>query len=149
MKQVICLGSFQGSDRLGWGIAAALERRVEEQGIADIHVRVCATPAQLPGLLTDTTALLVIDALAGVPSGTVQIVTTENLQRAGSLSSHGVDLVMALDLARALGDLPARVGIVGIGVGDPLCVTGQESASAVEAVLPEVWRILIEVLGPL
>ncbi|HEY9199035.1 MAG TPA: hydrogenase maturation protease [Gammaproteobacteria bacterium] len=151
MKQIICLGSSQGSDRLGWDIAAALERRLAEQGRTDIVLQACATPAHLPGMLADTTALLLIDALAGAPAGTVLRLTPEDLQSVGTVSSHGVDVVTALELARALGDLPERVDIVGIGIGDPLCAAGPEPAPGltVDAVLPEVWRILIEVLGPL
>lgn len=143
MKQVICLGSFQGSDRLGWDIAAALERQLAQRNIADIRVRACASPAQLPALLADTGALLIVDALAGVPAGEVRMLMPEELERAPALSSHGVDLVMALELARALGDLPAQVRIVGIGIGDP----AQDAAPAVEAMMPKVWKALVEVLG--
>lgn len=143
MKQVICLGSFQGSDRLGWDIAAALERRLAVQGIAGIRVRACASPAQLPALLADTGALLIVDALAGVPAGEVRVLMPEELERAPAFSSHGVDLVMALELARALGDLPEQVRIVGIGIGDP----AKDAAPAVEAVVPEAWKAVVEALG--
>lgn len=143
MKQVICLGSFQGSDRLGWDIAQALEQRIKEQGTADIRVRACASPAQLPALLADTEALLIVDALAGVPAGEVRLLMPEALQRTPAFSSHGMDLVMALDLARALGDLPAQVRIVGIGAGDQ----ARDDAPALEAVLPQVWRHLAEAFG--
>lgn len=143
MKQVICLGSFQGSDRLGWDIAAALERQLAQRNIADIRVRACASPAQLPALLADTGALLIVDALAGVPAGEVRMLMPEELERAPALSSHGVDLVMALELARALGDLPEQVHIIGIGVGNP----AQDAVPALDAVLPGVWRILIDMFG--
>jgi hydrogenase maturation protease len=143
MKQVICLGSSHGSDRLGWDIAAALERRIAQQGCTGIRVRACASPAQLPALLGGTAALLIVDTLAGVPSGEVRLLVPEALERAPAFSSHGVDLVMALALARALGDLPAQVRIVGVGVGDPL----RDAAPALEAVLPQVWTQLIDAFG--
>lgn len=143
MKEVICLGSFQGSDRLGWDIAASLERRLAEQGIADIRVRACASPAQLPGILVDAEALLIVDALAGVPAGEVRMLMPEELERAPALSSHGVDLVMALELARALGDLPAEVLIVGIGIGDP----ARDAPPDVGTVIPVVWKALVKVSG--
>lgn len=141
MKQVICLGSFQGSDRLGWDIAAALERQLAQRNIAGIRVRACASPAQLPALLADTAALLIVDALAGVPAGEVRMLVPADLERTPAFSSHGVDLVMALELARALGDLPEQVRIVGIGIGDP----AQDAAPAVEAVMPEVWKVVVDV----
>lgn len=147
MKQVICLGSFQGNDRLGWDIAAALEQCLAEQGSADIRVRACASPAQLPGMLADTEALLIVDALAGAPAGAVRTLDPQDLKRTPAWSSHGVDLVMALDLAHALGELPEHVRIVGIGVGDPRCDTGQDDAPEVTAVLPAVWSILIAEFG--
>lgn len=143
MKQVICLGSFQDSDRLGWDIAQALEQRLAEQGVADIRVRACASPAQLPALLAGTGGLLIVDALAGVPAGEVRVLMPEELERAPAFSSHGVDLVTALELARALGDLPQTVRIVGIGIGDP----AKNASPAVEAVVPEVWKAVVKALG--
>lgn len=139
MKQVICLGSFQGSDRLGWDIAALLDARLRAAGLAQIRVRTCASPAQLHGLLADTEAVVIVDALAGVPTGQVRMLLPEALRQVPVYSTHGVDLVTALELARALGELPAQVRIVGIGIGDP----ERDPQPSIDAVLPTVWSLLI------
>ena len=149
MKRVFCLGSSLGNDRVGWDIGAALEQRLARGNRTDVCVQICPTPAHLPGMLKDVTQALIIDALAGEPVGTVRNVAAEELRRAPNWSTHGVDLVMALELARALGELPADVRIIGIGVGDPAGASDVENADYVAKVLPAVWEKLTALFGPL
>ncbi|MBI5040785.1 MAG: hypothetical protein HZB57_06205 [Gammaproteobacteria bacterium] len=120
MKRVICLGSYQGNDVVAWRLADALQRGAEQRG--DFEVLRCASPAQMLSLCAGTTALIVIDATPDLPPGCVRRVSEAEL--AGrpdcypGCSSHGVDLLTALGVARALGDLPTRFAILGLGVGD-------------------------------
>lgn len=148
MKHVICLGSSRGNDRLGWDIAAALQRDFADRRRADIRVQVCATPAQLPGMLEGASALLIIDAVAGLPPGSVRRLTPADLQSAPAWSSHGIDLVAALGLADALGELPARVDILGIGAGDPACAADDAARVSLEPLLPAVRAAVAELFGP-
>ena len=149
MTRVFCLGSSLGKDRVGWDIGAALEQRLAGRSRTDVRVQICPTPAHLPGMLQGATQVLIIDALAGAPVGAVRSVAAEELQRAPNWSTHGVDLVLALNLARALGELPADVRIIGIGVGDPASASDIQSADYAAQVLPAVWAKLTKVLGPL
>ena len=149
MKHVFCLGSPHGTDRVGWDIGAALEQRLAESSRTDIRVHICATPAHLPGMLKGGTQALIIDALAQVPVGTVRSVAAEELQSAPNWSTHGVDLVTALELARALGELPADVRIIGIGSGDLTSASDGRSADYVATVLPAVWEELTALFGPM
>lgn len=148
MKHVICLGSSRGDDRIGWDIAAALERDFADRRRADIRVRICATPAQLPGMLEGASALLIIDAVAGLPLGSVRRLTPADLQSAPAWSSHGIDLVTALALADALGVLPAQVHIVGIGAGDPACAADEAARVPLEPLLPAIRAAVAELFGP-
>ncbi len=141
MKRVICLGSYQGDDVVAWRLADALERGAELRG--DFEVLRCASPAQLLSLCAGTTALMVIDATPDLPPGCVRRVSEAELAERPDCypgcSSHGVGLLTALGVARALGDLPSRFAIVGLGVGGG----GPEQlvTQALPAVLIELERI--------
>lgn len=141
MRRVICLGSPQGADALAWRLGDALEARIARTpGIAaGVEVVRCASPAQLPGLLLGPQAVLILDAVAQWPAGTVRVLLPEQLEDAAAWSSHGLGLVTALDLVRALGDLPSQVTILGLGVGCP----DAEPETLVGAVFPAVWRALL------
>ena len=116
MKRVICLGSYQGSDVVAWLLADALGARSELLGGFDV-VR-CASPALMPSLCAGTTALVVIDATPDLAPGCVRRLSEAELAERPRCSSHGVDLITALGVARALGDLPVRTAILGLGVDD-------------------------------
>ncbi|MBI5462322.1 MAG: hydrogenase maturation protease [Gammaproteobacteria bacterium] len=116
MRRVICLGSYQGNDALAWQLADALEQGVEQRG--DVEVLRCASPAQMLGLCAGTTALMVIDATLNLPPGCVRSVSEAELVERPGCSSHGVDLLTVLGVARALGDLPPQCVILGLGVDD-------------------------------
>jgi len=137
MKRVICLGSYQGSDEAAWRLADALLARPEALG--EFEVMCCASPAQLTALCAGTAVLVVIDATPDLAPGCVRRLSEAELAERVSCSSHGVDLLTALGVARALGDLPPRVAILGLGVdgGAP----EQWATLCLPAVLAELEKI--------
>ena len=140
MKRIICLGSYQGADRVGWLMADALAG-LEASGPAHapaLDIRRCASPAQIPSLFSGTTAVMLIDAVPQLAVGRVQRLQIDDLARDDAWSTHGLDLAGLLELIHALGDLPARFAILGIGVG--ACHADPE-AIVVQA-LPEVLRAI-------
>jgi hydrogenase maturation protease len=120
VRRVICLGSAQGADALAWLLADALEARLAgDPAGGDVEIARCASPAQMAGLFAGATEILILDAVAQLPPGTLRVLTPDELDELPAHSSHGVGLVTVLELARALGDLPDSVTLVGLGVGEP------------------------------
>jgi hydrogenase maturation protease len=114
MKRVICLGSYQGSDAVAWRLADILQATPDVS--FEFETVRCASPAQLVSLCAGAVVLAIIDASLDLEPGSARRLSEDELAGRLSYSSHGVDLLTALGLARALGDLPAQVAIVGIGV---------------------------------
>jgi hydrogenase maturation protease len=110
--RLIGVGTARGDDAAG---LAAAERLAATPLPPGVEVAACERPADLPELLADADAALLIDALApaGQP-GRVRTVGREELARAGRLSSHALGVAEGLALAEALGRSPARVEILGI-----------------------------------
>ena len=131
MKRIICLGSYQGADRVGWLMADALAalQAGEPAHAPAFEIRRCASPAQMPSLFSGATAVMLIDAVPQLAGGSVQMLQIDDLARDTAWSTHGLDPAGLLDLIRALGDMPARFVILGIGVGardvDPEAIVAQ------------------------
>lgn len=139
VRRVICLGSPQGADALGWLVADALEAwRAGGSAGGDVEILRCASPAQMAGLFTGATEILILDAVTQLSPGTLRVLTPDELDESPARSSHGVDLATVLALARALGDLPASVTILGLGVGSP----DTDPQPLVARLLPEIVRML-------
>lgn len=119
MKRVVCLGSYQGADQLGWLLADALDavRARDRAAAAAFEVRRCASPAQMLGLMAGAEAVMIVDAVPQLGAGRVQRLDPGALTQDAAWSSHGLDLVTALEIVQTLGDMPSRFEILGIGVG--------------------------------
>lgn len=139
VRRVICLGSPQGADALAWLLADALEARLaDDPACGDVEIVRCASPAQMAGLFAGTDAVSILDAVVQLLPGTLRVLTPEELEGVAAWSSHGVDLTTVLALACALGDLPASVTIIGLGVGD----SDADPQPLVARLLPEIVRML-------
>lgn len=140
MKRIICLGSYQGADRVGWLMADALAalQAGESAHASSLDIRRCASPAQMPSLFSGATAVMLIDAVPQLVVGGVQRLQIDDLARDDAWSTHGLDLAGLLELIRALGDLPTRFEILGIGVGtcdvDPDAVVTQALPEVLAAI---------------
>lgn len=114
---VLAVGSPFGCDRVAWLAAERLERAGLGPGV---RVRCLDRPG--PALLEHLRGVevaVVIDALLGGEPGDIRRVEPERLLAAGSgCSSHGLGVAETLVLGAALGDLPRRLAVLGIGVGD-------------------------------
>ena len=114
---IIGIGSPHGADRMGW---LATEQLQSLAWPFTTHWHSCRTPAELPGLLANTTKAVLIDALAAPTStGNILRLTADQIQQQPQIcSSHGFDLAAALNLTTSLGDCPPHLLILGIPV-DP------------------------------
>lgn len=111
--QVICLGSWHGSDAAAWALADRLEGNLQP----GFELHRCAAPVQMFELIKPGAIIYVIDATPDLPVGQVTSVAHEDLLRAPRCSSHGLDLLAALELVDALGDSPCELHILALGVG--------------------------------
>lgn len=140
--RIIGVGSPHGDDRAGWAALAALAGRALPSGV---QLRTCVTPATdlLPALRGARRAVFV-DAVAGAAPGRIVRGDRSALaaRRAGP-SSHGVDLCAMLELAEALGALPAELAWVGVTI-DPRNASGDGLSPRVAAALPALGRAALE-----
>ncbi len=129
--RVVALGSDHGDDRAGWDAARLAAPRLPPG--ADVVL----TGDPLAVLEGRADALVVVDACRGAgPPGSVHRFDwpAPGLARVGAVSSHGVGVAAALDLAAALGRLPPRVVVFAVeaGAGGP----GGGLSPAVAAAVP-------------
>src|SRR5512139_3501442 len=122
---IIGVGSPFGADRLGWRVIDALEQCVRRNNYPEIHIEFIQADrpnALLLPLFDKADAAVVIDAMqAGLPPGTVRILTPDQLNReSGFLSSHGFGVAESIALGASLGQLPESLTIIGIEMGDDM-----------------------------
>lgn len=142
MRAVVAgLGNpYRLDDAVGLVVAAEAARRAD--GLVDAGP--IEDPLDLLGRWDGADLAVVVDATrSGRAPGTVAVVdlTAAGEGTAGPTSTHGVGLVGAWRIARALGNAPARVVVVGVegerfGAGEGLSARVAAAApSAVEAVV--------------
>lgn len=117
MQHVICIGSWQGSDAAAWVLAEQLEAHLRAHPQPALQIHRTRAPIQMLNLFKGVDAVLLIDATPDLPPGRVELIARKDLRSTPNCSSHGLDLVAALDLIEALGELPPRVRILALGVG--------------------------------
>lgn len=116
MLLVAGVGSPHGADQLGWAVISALQAQTLPAGV---QLMACRQPAELPPLLLTASRAIVVDAMLGGGSpGRIQQFSLAGLPQAGlRLSSHGLGLVDALQLAAALGMPAERATVLALDVG--------------------------------
>ncbi len=140
MIRIIGTGSPFGDDACG--LAAA--RQLAEDPPPGVEVVVADRPgAGLIELLDGVEAALVIDAVrSGAPPGTIHDLDLRKLP--GSflrpVSSHDLGVAEALQLADALGRLPAHGRLLGIEIGAPSSAPSREAARAIAGVVHRARR---------
>lgn len=146
---VVGLGSRdRGDDAVGPLIASA----VAALGRPGVRVAEHEDPTALLDLFGEHDVVVVVDAVrSGNPPGTVRTwdvgaapVPTDAWAATGRGGTHAFGLATAVELARALHRLPARVVVVGVDgacfdVGEPL---SDPVAAAVPAAVAEVCSLL-------
>ncbi|MGB5255439.1 MAG: hydrogenase maturation protease [Sedimenticolaceae bacterium] len=118
MIRVIGLGSPFGDDQAGWRVIDSLRAR----GLSGIDLITLDRPGHsLINWLPEVDWLILVDAVSSdTPLGSVMRLDPDSLDEAPSgISSHGLHIAEALQLASTLDCLPSRVEIYGIQVGRP------------------------------
>lgn len=146
--------------RLDDGVGPLVAALVEAQSGTALDVGPLSEPLDLLGHWNDVELVVVIDAVrSGAPAGTVHVVeisvdesdhvvnVESDALASVATSTHGIGFEGALRLARAIGQAPKRLVVVGVegerfGVGEGL-------SSAVEAAVPEALRRVLSLIEEL
>jgi hydrogenase maturation protease len=140
--RIIGVGSPFGDDRVGWVAAEMVRASATGQAAADtIEVLVLDRPGSaLLSHWRNADTVVVIDAVrSGGIAGAVHCLAPDAIgAEAGLTSSHGFGVAAALDLARALGELPDKLYVCGIEI-DP-AHSGEDLSPQVRAALPALVR---------
>jgi len=133
---VIGVGSPHGDDAVGLAVVELLAGTLP----ADVEILARDRPGLDLALdLRGADAVVIVDAARGGegPPGSVRRVAPDHLASRRELSTHALGVADALALAKALGALPPRLGIVTVEAGDPPGEALSEAFSeAVAAALP-------------
>lgn len=139
--RVIGIGSHHGPDATGW---LACERLQAQATSMRVDWQLCRTPAQLPDLVVDYEAVVILDAvLSEKPIGQV-LTFVWPVQQEGyysPCSSHGLSVIDALQLASALGQSPSYTYILGITTKRQ----HQDAAPIVKNALPQLQQELEQI----
>jgi hydrogenase maturation protease len=142
--RVVGFGQWRGGDdAVGLEVVRALAP------IEGVEVREAVEPSELVELAVGVDLVVVVDAVVGAGErGSVVRLEPEQLGRARTVSTHGIDVPTALALARATGREPARVAIVGVAID-----TAERGAvglsPAVARAVPRAVEMVRAILGEL
>ncbi|MFN7972528.1 MAG: hydrogenase maturation protease [Acidobacteriota bacterium] len=99
------------------GVGLAVAREAARRGIGGLSVVEAAEPSDLLPLFEEHTRVVIVDAFLGKPEGEVRTLSADELSRARRpVSSHGITVAQAIDLARALHGGATEVRVVGIAI---------------------------------
>ncbi len=141
--RIVGSGSDWGDDALAWEVIAQLRLQVGER--PDLELFAVHGIEQILGLLDARGTLIIIDAvLSGAPAGTIHRFDwpDRRLRPRRGGSTHGLDAGTVLDLAAALGVLPARVVVFGLEAqcGEAPRAECSQLSGPVRAAVPELVR---------
>ena len=130
--RVIGIGSHHGADVAGWLACEMLQAQTTSKRI---DWQLCRTPTQLPELIANYHAVVILDAvLSDKPVGQVLTLAWPDQHEwyNSPCSCHGLNVIEALQLTAALGQLPLYTYILGITINQQQ----QDASLAVTNALP-------------
>lgn len=142
-SDILVLGLGQ-AERGDDGVGPAVVDRVADV-VADVEV--ASGPRDAAWILDawrEREGVVVVDAVrSGCAAGSVHIIDPRmgSFVDSASTSTHGLGLAAAVELGRALGDLPRRIALVGIEAG-----TFELAASMTDEVRAAIPRALTHVV---
>ena len=135
--RVIGIGSHHGADAVGWLACEMLQVQTTSKRV---DWQLCRTPTQLPELIANHNAVVILDAVLSDKSVGQVLTLAWSLQQdvyQSPCSSHDLNVIEALQLASALDQLPMHTYILGITVNQQQ----QDVSLAVSIALPQLQPI--------
>jgi hydrogenase maturation protease len=147
--KIIGVGSPFADDRLGWVAAETLlslclADRTEQQ------VSILSLDRPGPSIISqwqDADAVIIIDAVrSGAEPGTVQCLDADTIDVSeATSSSHGFGIASAIEVARALNELPQQIYLCGIEINE--MHVGDSLSPIVQKALPELIERIEDLVG--
>jgi hydrogenase maturation protease len=137
---IVGFGSHNGDDQFGWRVA---ERLSSQPWNVPLRIQIARSPGNLLDWLDGVEHLIVCDACQGLgPAGSLHAVNWPSPGLLGSRSSfsHGMTLPSALELAKALNRLPAKVKMIMVEARQ--YNTGCEMSPEVAAAVPRIVELI-------
>jgi hydrogenase maturation protease len=137
---ILGIGSPSGDDQAGWLTVDALAARGVRADRERLIVKLDRPGANLISLLEHTDWAILVDAMqSGGPPGRIRrFDRSEWPDYTHGLSSHGLGVLDALRLARALGSLPSRMDLYGIEIAS--ASPGEQAGHAIQAAAQQLAR---------
>jgi hydrogenase maturation protease len=142
---IIGVGSPFGDDQLGWLVIDALQHNhyLDQTLLQPLtYIKADRPGANLLELMQQAGIVILIDAMqTGAEPGTVKRFESHEVESlAMPWSSHGIGIASTLALARALGELPARLILYGIEIDD----ARNTDSSLSQFDIDKIVRILVD-----
>ena len=122
---VVGVGSPFGDDNLGWEVVRQLRLNPKIQGLSsqDVVIHCADRPGiDLLNVINQTNTALIIDAaVSDFPPGTITRLEKDDIDallKNSYTSSHDFGVLQTIALGKALNQLPKRIIILGITIGD-------------------------------
>ena len=148
LARVIGIGrEVAGDDGVGPAVLRAVERRGVPGGV-ELHF--ASEPTGIIPLLESAALVILVDAVIGAEPGRVLDLAPEELERQGfsPLSTHGVGVMQAIALARALSpdSVSPTIRIVGVGISPPQATYRQALSPPIAAAVPRAAQAIMRLL---
>ena len=154
---MVGVGSPYGDDSLGWEVVRQLRLhpRVQQLTAQDVVIQCADRPGiDLLNIINRSHTALIIDAaVSDFPPGTITRLENDDLDAViTNTSSHEFGVLQTIALGKALNQLPKRVIVLGITIGQENIEQnefGQKKISLSTAYLKHFINIIIEELDNL
>lgn len=136
--RVIGIGSAHGADQIGW---LACERLQTSMMSNKFDWQLCRTPAQLPQLVQDCDAVVIIDATlnAGQAGQVISLAwPIQHHDHQSLCSSHALNVLEAMQLASILGKLPCHTYLLAVTTANP----DHDAMTVVDNAIPQLQHEL-------
>lgn len=141
--RIIGIGSHHGADATGWLACEKLQSISQWQ---QLDWCLCRNPTHLPELVQDCDTVVIIDAmLSDQPVGQVVKLSwpIDQDNNLSCYSTHGINVIQALQLAATLDQLPSQTYLLGLSVTSQ----EQDAEEVVSSALPQLQQAFGQILN--
>jgi hydrogenase maturation protease len=135
-----------GDDGVGLLILERLRSMTLDE---DIELHLAAESTALLSLLETPNPVFLLDAVVGITPGTVKLFSPNAFQDSTTtpLSSHGINVIDAIEIAKIVSPetISPRIQLIGVGITPPR-EKRYELSPEVEAAIPEAIRLLLDTI---